>query len=113
MRAQSPQQFVRGTNCTIAGSDRLLLSTAIIDELLGVLARKLSRDREELARVAVFLVGAGELVEPREAIHVVADEPDNRILECATAGHADAVVTGDRALLALGRFRGIHIVTLS
>jgi predicted nucleic acid-binding protein len=29
------------------------------------------------------------------------DEPDNRVLECAMAGHADAIVTGDRALLAL------------
>ena len=42
---------------------------------------------------------------------MVADDPDNRILECAVAGHADAIVTGDRALLALGTFRNIRLLT--
>jgi putative PIN family toxin of toxin-antitoxin system len=97
----------------VSGEDELLVSRAIIDELLGVLARKFSRDREELSRVAVLLADLGELVEPRERLTVVADEADNRILECATAGHADVIVTGDRGLLAVGRFRQTRIVRLS
>jgi putative transcriptional regulator len=32
----------------------------------------------------------------------VKDDPDNRILECAVAGRAEVIVTGDKALLALG-----------
>ncbi len=40
------------------------------------------------------------------------DEPDNRILECAMAGKAEAVVTGDRALPALRRYQGIRIFSL-
>jgi hypothetical protein len=36
------------------GVDKLVISKAIVDELLGVLARKFSRDADELARVAVF-----------------------------------------------------------
>ena len=40
------------------------------------------------------------------------DEPDNRILECAVAGRADVIVTGDRALLALGEYRGARIISL-
>jgi predicted nucleic acid-binding protein len=39
----------------IAGTDHLVLSKPILDELLGVLARKFSRDREALARVAVLI----------------------------------------------------------
>jgi len=35
--------------------DQLFLSKAILDELLGVLARKFSRDKEEIARVALLL----------------------------------------------------------
>jgi predicted nucleic acid-binding protein len=42
----------------------------------------------------------------------VKDEPDNRILECALAGRADAIVTGDRALLALGEYRGVRVISL-
>ena len=75
----------------------------------SVLARKFSRDREELARVAVFLCN---LAEPSEALAILADKPDNRILECALAAQAEIIVTGDRAMLALGEFQGIGVVSL-
>jgi len=96
----------------IEGEDSLAISKSIIDELLSVLARKFGRDREELARVAVFLSNLGELVEPREAVTILADEPDNRILECALTAQAQVIVTGDRAMLALGEVQGIRIVSL-
>jgi putative PIN family toxin of toxin-antitoxin system len=95
------------------GWDSLLISRPIVDELLGVLARKFSRDAEELSRVALLLADLAELVDPPERIAVLADEPDNRILECALAGRADLVVTGDKQMLALQRWRGIAIVTLA
>jgi hypothetical protein len=44
---------------------------------------------------------------------VVGDEPDNRILECALEGGAQAVVTGDRALLALKSHGGVRILSLA
>jgi putative PIN family toxin of toxin-antitoxin system len=97
----------------IEEQDALLISRPILDELLGVLARKFARDGEELARIAVFLSDLAETVRPRARLKVVADDPDNRILECAVAGHADAIVTGDRALLALGTFRNIRLLTLA
>ena len=46
------------------GSDDLVLSPPILREILSVLARKFSRDREELSRVAVVLGEMGEIVEP-------------------------------------------------
>ena len=94
------------------GGDSLALSAPIIDELLSVLARKFSYDREALARVAVFLAELGELVEPTESFAVLTDEPDNRILECAFASAAQVIVTGDHAMLAYGEFRGIRIISL-
>jgi len=39
-------------------------------------------------------------------------EPDNRILECAVASGASAIVTGDKELLALGSYEGIGIMTV-
>jgi len=92
--------------------DELVLSRPILDELLGVLERKFARDAEELAHAALFLSELGVTVKPRQRLRVVKDEPDNRILECAIAGHAQAIVTGDRALLALGEYRGVRIVSL-
>ena len=92
--------------------DQLVISRPILDELLGVLARKFSRDAEELAHVAVFLSNLAISVKPRRRLQVVKDEPDNRILECALAGRAEVIVTGDHALLALREYQGVRIITL-
>jgi putative PIN family toxin of toxin-antitoxin system len=92
--------------------DELLVSRAIVDELLGVLARKFARDAEALAQVAVFLAEIGTVVKPGRRLKVLTDEADNRILECAVAGGADAIVTGDRALLALREHAGARILSL-
>jgi len=97
----------------IDGTDQLVLSKAILDELLGVLGRKFARDREELAHVAVFISGLATVVSPKRKLHILKDDPDNRILECALAGGAQAIVTGDKALLALKAFEGIPVVTLT
>ena len=96
----------------IAGRDLLVMSKAILDELLDVLSRKFARDAEELAHVAVFFSELAMIVAPRRRLRVVQDDPDNRILECALAGRAEAIVTGDKALLALKSFRNIPVVTL-
>lgn len=96
----------------IEEKDELLLSKPILDELLAVLARKFARDAEELARVAVFLDSVSVSVRARARIRVLKDDPDNRILECAVAGKADAIVTGDKALLELREYRGIRILPL-
>jgi putative PIN family toxin of toxin-antitoxin system len=60
----------------------------------------------------VFLSTVATFVSPRRKLRVVKDEPDHRVLECALTGHAQAIVTGDRALLALGNFRGVRLLSL-
>lgn len=102
----------RAIEAVLEGRAQLLLSKPIIGETLGVLGRKFARDGEDLARVAVFLADLAELVAPGRSVRVLDDEPDNRILECASAGGADLIVTGDRAMLALRHFDGSQIVTL-
>lgn len=96
----------------IEGRDRLILSKSILKERLTTLSKKFGREREELARLAVFLSEVGEWVEPNRRVGELKDEPDNRILECALAGRADAVITGDRAMLGLGEYEGIKIMSL-
>jgi putative PIN family toxin of toxin-antitoxin system len=96
----------------IEGEVELRVSKSIIHEVLGVLSRKFDRDPEELARVAVYLADLGKVVQPKSKLTVLRDEPDNRILECAIAGRADVIVTGDQAMLALGKYKDVSIVTL-
>jgi len=95
------------------GSDELVLSPPILREILSVLTRKFSRDREELSRVAVVLGEMGEIVDPSRRVEVFRDEPDNRILECAVEGKAVVIVTGDKAMLALGEYQGIRLISLA
>ena len=96
----------------IARTDQLVMSKPILDELLDVLSRKFAREAEELAHVAVFVSELAMVVAPKRRLHIVQDDPDNRILECALAGRAEAIVTGDKALLALESFGNIPVVTL-
>lgn len=77
-----------------------------------MLARKFSRDPEELSRFALFLTDLAEVVQPRSRLRVLAGDPDNRILECATTGNADLIVTGARAMLKLHRYGITRIATL-
>jgi putative PIN family toxin of toxin-antitoxin system len=105
-------QAERAIDLVIDARVNLCISKQIIHEVLGVLAQKFSKGPEELSRTAVFLSELGELIVPREKLTVLDDEPDNRILECAVTGHADAIVTGDRAMLNLKKYHEIRIVSL-
>jgi putative PIN family toxin of toxin-antitoxin system len=96
----------------VTGEHELFLSKPILDELLGVLARKFARDREALARVALFLSELAVTVRPRRRLRVLDDEADNRVLECGLAGRVDAVVTGDKQMLKLVSHAGLRIITI-
>ena len=92
--------------------DTLLISKAIINEVLLVLSRKFSSDPEELSRFAVHLAELGEMVRPAKKVSVFQDEADNRIIECALSGTADVIVTGDKEMLTLKEYRGTRIISL-
>jgi putative PIN family toxin of toxin-antitoxin system len=52
-----------------------------------------------------------KVVLPKVRLAVIADDPDNRILECSLEGQADYIISGDKHLLNLKNYQGITIVT--
>ena len=94
-------------------NDDLFISQPIIEELRRVLADKFNWSTPALAMVEEWIARNCYLVAPVDDLSVLADEPDNRILECAVAADADLIVTGDRQMLDLGSFRNIRIVALA
>ncbi len=102
----------RALDRIVTGEHELVLSRPILDELLGVLARKFARDREELARVALLLSELATIVSPKRRLNVLDDEADNRVLECALAGRVHAIVTGDKRMLKLGSYRDLRVITI-
>ena len=62
---------------------------------------------DTLAALTTFVI-------PTRRIEAVPEDPDdNRVLECAVAAGSRYIVTGDRALLRLGRFEGVQIVRVA
>lgn len=106
--SQAEQAFSR----VLEGTDTLVLSKAILDEVLGILARKFSRDSEALSQTAVLMAEMAEIVKPTRKIVVFNDDPDNRVLECAEAGQVEYIVTGDKAMLQLKEYEGIRLISL-
>ncbi|MDH5429217.1 MAG: putative toxin-antitoxin system toxin component, PIN family [Nitrospirota bacterium] len=106
--SQADQAFSR----VLEGTDTLVLSKAILDEVLGILARKFSRDPEALSQTAVLMAEMGEIVKPVRTVDVFKDDPDNRVLECAEAGHAECIVTGDKVMLELKQYGSIRLIPL-
>ncbi len=89
---------------------RLLVSPAILMEMAFILREKFGWG-DRAAADAVRTIGrAAEMIKPATTISVLADEGDNRVLECAVEGHADVVVSGDHHLLDLKEYGGIAIL---
>ena len=91
----------------------LFISQPIIDELLRVLTDKFSWGRTALQTVIDWLTRYSRLLAPTETLAVLADEPDNRVLECALSADTQVIVTGDGAMLALSQIGNTRIISLS
>ncbi len=97
----------------INGEFELIVSPAILAEVADKLYEVLGFDDDHVRDVIRQIIRTAEVVRPETRLHVVADEPDNRVLECAAAGEADAIVSGDRHLLDLGEYRTIRILRVA
>lgn len=88
-----------------------LVSEATLDELGRKLASRFPSSSPDASRILSEVAELSSSVIVSEAIRVCRDPDDDRILECAIAGAADYIITGDKDLLALHPFRGIPIIT--
>jgi putative PIN family toxin of toxin-antitoxin system len=98
----------------VKGDLALILSINLLDELKNVIYRgKLAfipDDKKEM--FLSLLTEISEITMPRAKLNVILDDAsDNRILECAVAGKAGYIISGDKHLLSLKTFSGIKIVT--
>lgn len=91
----------------------LYTSVAILTETARKLRDKFNQPAEDITDALKLISHTSEVLRPCAQLTVLADDPDNRILECALDAHADLVVTGDRHLLKLKEFRGIPIIRLA
>ena len=62
--------------------------------------------------VLLILTNNSKKVETKLKLHVINEDPeDNKILECALGAKADIIVSGDKHLLNLSKFKKTRILT--
>lgn len=95
----------------------LLISDEILAELRRVLhypkiAQLHRLSESEIQEFLILLRDEATLITPEERLDVSPDEPDNRYIECAVAGEAEFLVTGDkRHLLPLKEYEGVTFIS--
>ncbi len=90
------------------------LSRDTFDELLKVLSYpKFSLDRQEIEYLIYQeVLPYFEVVEVKEPVTgICADRDDEKFLCLALSAKAGYIVTGDRDLLDVGRYRGVKVIT--
>ena len=95
------------------GNFNLFSSVAILTEMAQKLREKFGWQENKITRLLKAISKVATIIKTRPHFHLLADDPDNRILECAIAAEADFIVTGDKHLLSLKNFQNISIVKLS
>ncbi len=91
----------------------LFTSVLILTETAQKLREKFSQEETDIRAALKLISRAAKVLRPPVYVHILADEPDNRILECALAAQADLIVSGDRHLRQLKKFQGISIIRLA
>lgn len=92
----------------------LCLSKDILDEYIEVFQRIGLRNEDEIQELlSLFAKGFNILFTTKTPkIKVVKDDPDDdKFIECAISLKAEAIITGDKAVEAVGEYMGIKIVT--
>ena len=95
------------------GIIELLISEHILAEIAGVLKRKFLWPDWQISESIGEIRGFTTLVTPAMTLSVIeADDPDNRVLECALEVKAAYIVSGDaRHIQPMKQFRGIKIMS--
>jgi putative PIN family toxin of toxin-antitoxin system len=97
----------------LKGDFDLHSSVAILTETAQKLREKFAWPEKQIVRLLKAISKVATVIKTRPHLHILPDEPDNRILECALEAKADFIVSGDKHLLSLKHFQNIKIISLS
>jgi uncharacterized protein len=104
---------LRLLHMAIDGDIEIAISEPIISETIRALREKFAWLPYDLHDARLRLQRVCRIVQPTLTLSVLADEPDNRILECAATAGSEFIVTEDKAMLRLGQHSGIKIIRAS
>jgi len=95
----------------LEGRIELVTSPALLAEFARVLVDKFGWEDARTEEAVAHAARVAMIVRPTDRIaEIEADPDDDRVLEAAFDGEAEWIVSGDRHLLDLKRWRGIRVV---
>ncbi|MDP9309312.1 MAG: putative toxin-antitoxin system toxin component, PIN family [Chloroflexota bacterium] len=98
------------------GEIEVVVSEEILDEYKRALGyekiRKVhSMSNEDIEEAIDELKEIAIVVEPKEKLLIVQGDPDdNKFFECALAGDADVIVSGDKKVLDVGVYKSVYVL---
>ncbi|MFH1823833.1 MAG: putative toxin-antitoxin system toxin component, PIN family [Candidatus Firestonebacteria bacterium] len=105
-----PEEVFKGI---ITQDYELGISEPILKEFKRVLMKKFSWPEEKSNEIIELIQRNAIIVTPKFVLKIIHDEPDNRILECAEEFKADYIVSGDKHILDLKKYKKIKILNPS
>lgn len=94
----------------ISGDIDLIVSKDILEEIKTVLWRDFEMQPRDIKDILENIVQISEVVHVKSNLDVTCDRGDNKVLACALDGRADFLVSGDRHLLDLGKYKGVQVI---
>lgn len=95
----------------LGGEFLIITSPEILKEINDTLHRKFLFPVDDTNAFLEVITLNSYIVEPEERVRVVtADPSDNKIVECAIAGKAHFIVSGDKHLLKIKEYENIRII---
>ena len=93
----------------------LVISQNILEEIIDVVFRtSLRKKYPQIKKISVTNLlknlKKATIVFPKEKLKVCRDPDDDKFIECALEGKAKYLVTGDKDLKSIGKYKGIEIL---
>ena len=106
-----PRQLILG----LLENHTVILSRLLLAELADVLSRdKFAVDNSQVERFLSSLIQTSKIVPDHNKFTVVLEDTDDDVvLNAAYTSHADFIVTGDKHLLILKKFKKTKILTVN
>ena len=92
---------------------RFFVSPELLSEYEAVLKRpRFKLGQKQITELMGEINRKASIVTPAKRLKILkADEPDNRVLECAIKANADFIITGNKRHFPFEEFKGNKIVT--
>lgn len=88
-------------------------SQVLLAELSDILSKKFKFTEDKIRLLIEKIKKTFVVVYPTVAINILSDDPDNRVLEAGVEGDCSYIITGDKGLLGLSKYKNIEILNPS